>query len=111
LIVQENGQYLVLCHSDQAITWPFSIFDKTTQFHVSFDTGSLLAFRYLHDVVALVFDILYLVPRTLVQIGETFPIDGVVAVIFFGHPTSISVPDTSLEFVDGVGVSAKSVHG
>jgi hypothetical protein len=27
-----------------------------------------------------------------------------------GHPASMSVPDTSLEFVDGVGVSAKSVH-
>ena len=30
--------------------------------------------------------------------------------MFFGHPASMSVPDTSLEFVDGVGVSAKSVH-
>jgi hypothetical protein len=47
----------------------------------------------------------------LVQDGEIFPIDGVDAVIFFGHPTSMSVPDTSLEFVDSVGVSAKSVYG
>jgi hypothetical protein len=31
--------------------------------------------------------------------------------MIFGHPTSMSVPDTSLEFVDGVGFSAKSVHG
>jgi hypothetical protein len=33
------------------------------------------------------------------------------AVIYFGHPASMSVPETSIEFVDGVGVSAKSVHG
>jgi hypothetical protein len=111
LIVQDGGQYLVLCHGDQAITCPFSIFDKTTQFRVSFDTGSPLAFSHFHDVVALVFDVLYLVPRMLVQDGEIFPIDGVDAVIFFGHPTSMSVPDTSLEFVDSVGVSAKSSTG
>jgi hypothetical protein len=31
--------------------------------------------------------------------------------MFLGHPTSMSVQNTSLEFVDGVGVSAKSVYG
>jgi hypothetical protein len=36
LLVHDSGQYLVLCHGDQTITWSFSIFNKTTQF------GSLL---------------------------------------------------------------------
>jgi hypothetical protein len=34
-------------------------------------------------------------------------VDGGDAVMFFGHPASMSVPDTSLEFVDGVGVSQR----
>jgi hypothetical protein len=39
LLVHDGGQYLVLCHGDQTITWSFSIFDKTTQLRVSFDTS------------------------------------------------------------------------
>jgi hypothetical protein len=39
LLVHDGGQYLVLCHGDQTITWSFSMFDKTTQFRVPFDTG------------------------------------------------------------------------
>jgi hypothetical protein len=69
LIVQDGGQYLVFCHGDQTITWSFSMFDKTTQFRVSFDTCAPLAFPHLHDVVALVFDVLYFVLRTLVQVA------------------------------------------
>jgi hypothetical protein len=37
--VHDGGQYLVLCHGDQTITRSFSMFDKTTQFRASFDTG------------------------------------------------------------------------
>jgi hypothetical protein len=62
---------------------------KPTFAEMSFDTGSPLAFSHFHDVVALVFDVLYLVLRMLVQDGEIFPIDGVDAVIFFGHPTFV----------------------
>jgi hypothetical protein len=68
LIVHDGGQHLVLCHGDQTITWPFSIFDKNDSIPVSFVTGLPLAFPHLHDVVTLVFDISYLVLRTLVQV-------------------------------------------
>jgi hypothetical protein len=50
-VVEYSGQYLVLCHGDQTITWSFSMFDKTTQFRVSFDTCAPLAFLHLHHVI------------------------------------------------------------
>jgi hypothetical protein len=69
LIVQDGGQYLVLCPGDQIMTWSFSIFDKTTQFRVSFDTCAPLPFLHLHHVISLIFNIFYPVLRTLVQVA------------------------------------------
>jgi hypothetical protein len=43
--------------------------------------------------------------------SKFFPLTELTPLCFFGHPASMSVPDTFLEFVDGVGVSANPSTG